>query len=346
MKVYVIAGEVSGDQHAAAFVQKLKLDNVDPILLRGIGGTNLEKEGVEIYKHFQEFAVMGFTEVLSKIFTFKKLINQIVDDIIQFAPDKLLLVDSSGLNMQIAKQIKRRSNIYIQYYIAPKIWAWGEWRAKNIKKFVDELLCILPFEVNYFKNKGIENVKYLKNPTLAAIQNYTFKDIQVAKSANILALLPGSRKQEISHILPTMLAAVNQLKDMQIVIAAAPNIADEFYEQYIKNTAVIMLRNQTWDLLNVAEFAIVTSGTATLETAIIGCPQVVVYKTSALNYFLGKMLIKVKYISLVNLILDKEAVPELIQNECNETSILKAINEKLTAQKKYQSELIDILSLD
>lgn len=322
-KIFVIAGEASGDQHAAAFIEKIRANHPN-IEVTAVGGEALEKVGAKIFLKYNVFAVMGFWEVLKNAKNFKVLINKIVAEILKFQPDVLLLVDSSGLNMRIAKKINAKTNIPIHYYIVPKIWAWGEWRIKNIKKYINYLYCILPFEEDYFRTRGFEKAFYVGNPTLQAIEKFKFESINelAAIQKPLLALLPGSRKQEISKMLPTMLAAGSQMKNTQMVLACSPGIEPQFYQEFIKNHDIKLVTGNTWNLLKMASMAWVTSGTATLETALIGCPQLVCYKTSGISYQMGKRLIKVKYISLVNLILDQLAVAELIQGDFNEQNLI------------------------
>ena len=327
--IYVIVGEASGDLHASNLIRKLKAEN-NQLKFVGMGGANMADSGVELHFDYKAIAIMGFWEVLKQFRKLRGIINTVANDIITVAPDKLLLVDSSGFNLRIAKIIKEKTNIPVHYYIAPKIWAWAEWRIKKIKKRVDYLYCILPFEEAYFRSKGFSNAFYVGNPTVGEIEEYSFSNITLpnhTQHKQVLALLPGSRKQEISRILPTMLKAANQIKDHDYYIAQAPGIATSWYKNLDENIDENQLiKDNTWNLLNQSDRAIVTSGTATLETALIGCPQVVVYKTSPISYFLGKRLVKVKFISLVNLILNRKGVIELIQNEANADIIIKSLN--------------------
>ncbi len=342
--IYVIAGEASGDLHAANLISELRKVN-ETISFRGMGGEKMRAQGADIQFSFKEIAIMGFWEVFKKLKKLKWIMDQVVDDIIASNPDKLLLVDSSGFNLRVAKRIREQSKIEIHYYIAPKIWAWAEWRIKKIKERVDYLYCILPFEEDYFRGKGFKEAYYVGNPTLSEIGSYEYSNIEFGINAHkpVLALLPGSRKQEIERMLPTMMKVAHQLGACHPVIAKAPGIQKEVYyniDPSINETNLI--EGQTWDLLKVADKAIVTSGTATLEAALIGCPQVVVYKTSALSYFLGKRLVKIKFISLVNLILNREAVEELIQSEAEQDQIIAALancTPQRTAKIKSDLEL-------
>lgn len=328
--IYVIAGEVSGDLHAANLVSKLVQSATEKIKFVGMGGPKMERAGVSLHFDYKSIAIMGFWEVLTQAKRLKQVIRMVAEDIEQQRPQSIILVDSSGFNLRLAKQIKKTSNIPIHYYIAPKIWAWGEWRIKKIKKYIDFIYCILPFEQEYFRSKGYQKAYYVGNPTLDEIHSHQFVnlDIRNASTDKILALLPGSRKQEIVRILPTMLEAAKMMDFNKIVVACTDNFDLAFYHQFAQGDhSIQFIFGRTWDLLQSANAALVTSGTATLETALIGCPQVVLYKTSPVSYVIGKRLIKVKYISLVNLILDKPVVIELIQSEANPTKITEATNQ-------------------
>jgi len=343
--IYVIAGEVSGDLHAAHLISQLKERN-NKLTFRGMGGEQLKKQGVELAFSYKEIAIMGFWEVLKKRKQLKKVMAEVVKDIVHSDPEKLLLVDSSGFNLRIAKAVRKKSNIEIHYYIAPKIWAWAEWRIKKIKERVDYLWCILPFEEQYFRKKGFDNAHYVGNPTMQEIEQHSFQTLsEIDLTKPLLVLLPGSRKQEVERILPVMLDVAKRFKDYQSVIAKAPGLTFDFYrtiDPSLKRNQVI--EDKTWDLLKLASKSIVTSGTATLETALIGCPQVVVYKTSSLSYFLGKRLVKIKFISLVNLILNKPVVTELIQAEANVNLITSALRQcSSTASNEIKGQLEDVL---
>lgn len=328
--IYVIAGEASGDLHTANLISDLKKRN-SSLVFRGMGGEKMQAAGVDIKFSYKDIAIMGFWEVFTKRKSLKALMSQVVQDIIDSKPDKLLLVDSSGFNLRIAKRIRAKIKIEIHYYIAPKIWAWAEWRINKIKTCVDYLYCILPFEEPYFRGKGFEKAFYVGNPTVKEIEGYSFKplDLELKEEEKILALLPGSRKQEIDRLLPNMLEAAMKSDFDRIIIAAAQGFDESYYQNYIgeteKNLNIVF--GETWDLLKRANAAVITSGTATLEAALIGCPQVVVYKTSGLSYFLGRRLVKVKYISLVNLILNRLAVKELIQHKANPADINSSLME-------------------
>ena len=317
MKFYIISGEPSGDLHAANLVAEMK--NINPnIKLRAWGGERLKSEGVTLAKHINETSYMGLWNVLLNLNKIKKNIAFCKEDILKFKPDAIVLVDYPGFNLRIAKFAKEQG-IKIFYYISPKVWAWNKSRVSKIKKYVDKLLVIFPFEVDFFKNNGVE-ATYVGNPLLDEIAKENFSFTYQTKKP-IIALLPGSRKQEIEKILPKMLSVVEHYSDFQFVIAATSSFSKDYYQSFIKEKNVAIVFNQTYGLLNKAKFALVTSGTATLETALFKVPQVVCYKTNWLTYFLAKNLIKIKYLSLVNILLDKLAIKELIQGELNSKRI-------------------------
>ena len=325
--IYVIAGEVSGDLHASNLITKLVKKSLEPIRFVGMGGEKMHSVGMDLHFDYKDIAIMGFWEVLKQAKRLKQKIKEVVSDIKSENPDALLLVDSSGFNLRVAKEVKKQTSIPIHYYIAPKIWAWAEWRIKKIKERVDFLYCILPFEEEYFRSKGFGNAFYVGNPTLEEIEAHQFEKVSIElKEGKTLALLPGSRKQEISRILPVMLETAKNLNYENVAIACTDNFNQDFYTQFVgSNENVKLVYGQAWNLLNQSDVALVTSGTATLETALIGCPQIVLYKTSPLSYTLGKKLIKVKHISLVNLILNRGEVVELIQNDVTVNNICKSI---------------------
>lgn len=332
-KIYVIAGEASGDLHGSNLLREIISQNktsVSPMDLniRFWGGDKMaEVTGAAPVKHFKELAFMGFVEVLANLRTILKNIKFCKQDIEEFKPDALLLIDYPGFNLRIAEWAKSRG-IKIYYYISPTVWAWKESRVYKIKKVVDHMFVILPFEKPFYEKFDYE-VEYYGHPLLDAINEYkkTPFDKTLFLSENnldnrpIIAILPGSRKQEIRLKLPVMLNAVKELSNYQIVIAGAPSLDLSYYKEYIDSHSVKILHGKTYDLLNASEAAIVTSGTATLETALLDIPEVVCYKTSSISYGIAKRLIKIKFISLVNLIMDKEVVKELIQHACNEASI-------------------------
>lgn len=336
MKYYIIAGEASGDLHGSNLMKELKkLDNQAEF--RFWGGDLMKIQGGKLVKHFKDLAFMGFIEVIKNLPTILKNINFCKKDILNFQPDKLILIDYPGFNLRIAKFAKKH-NLEIHYYISPQLWAWKSSRIHQIKKNIDKMYVILPFEKKWYANHNYK-VDFVGHPLIDAIENLPkFDENQFKKENNlnekpIIALLPGSRKQEISIMLEQMLVAKNDFSNFQFVIAGAPSIPYEFYEKYITNDVKI-IQNQTYKLLQLAHSALVTSGTATLETALFEVPQVVCYKGSEISYQIGKRLIKhIKFISLVNLILDKEVVKELIQNELNKQNLIQELK-KITNEVK------------
>jgi lipid-A-disaccharide synthase len=321
LKYYLIAGEASGDLHGSNLIKALKKQDKNAEF-RCFGGDLMEQAGAKLVKHYREMAFMGVWEVLLNLRTIKKNMRVCKADILKYCPDVLILIYYAGFNLRIAKYVKP-NEIKVYYYISPKIWFWKQSRIKIIKKYVDKMFSILPFEVDFYKKHNYE-IDYVGNPVLDAIEEKKkdLKDYKTFIAENnledqkILALLPGSRKQEIQRIFPEMLNAAIQFTDYQLVIAGTPAIPLEMYKEYTEglNTKIVM--DKTYNLLHHAKAAIVTSGTATLETALMNTPQVVCYKTSPFSYKIGKLVInvkKVKFFSLVNLILDKEVVKELLQ---------------------------------
>lgn len=322
MKYYIIAGEASGDLHGSNLIKELlKLDTQANI--RAWGGNLMKAAGANIIKHYKDLAFMGFTEVLLNLKTILKNISFCKQDILDFKPDLIVLIDYPGFNLRIA-EFAKINKIKVVYYISPQIWAWKESRIKKIKKNVDEMLVILPFEKEFYKKHNM-NVHFVGHPLIDAIQSYnhnlSFKKTGSLSEKPIIALLPGSRKQEIKRILPIMLEATVEFIDFQLVIAAAPSVEIEFYQKIVNDKKVIIIQNDTYNILSASTAALVTSGTATLETALFGVPQIVCYRGGEISYWLAKQLIKVKYISLVNLIMDKPVVKEMIQDKCNANDI-------------------------
>jgi lipid-A-disaccharide synthase len=348
MKLYIIAGEASGDLHASNLIKSLKKENQE-IEFRCWGGDKMKDEGVFIVKHIKELAFMGFIEVISNIRTILKNIRFCKEDIEEFKPDALILVDYPGFNLRIAEWAKNKG-IKVIYYISPQVWAWKQSRVHKIKRFVDKMFVILPFEKEFYERFDFQ-VEYVGHPLLDAIELYQqsarssdeFRQMNSLDSLPIIAVLPGSRKQEVSVKLPIMLKALADFPAYQFIIAGAPSLDATFYMEIIGNIEanqnVRILYNQTYDLLSASEAAIVTSGTATLETALLEIPEVVCYKGSAISYHIAKRLIKIDYISLVNLIMGKEVVKELIQQDCNPDAIRKELQQIIIGGKKRASIL-------
>jgi lipid-A-disaccharide synthase len=323
MKYYIIAGEASGDLHASNLIKSiLKVDSQAEF--RGFGGDKMKSAGAHIQVHYSKMAYMGAIEVLMNLKHIKENFKICYADILNYKPDAVILVDYAGFNLRIAKFAKE-NNIKTLFYISPKVWAWKKSRIKKIKAFVDQLYLILPFEKEFFISEGYSKVEYVGNPLTDAIAEFKQEKeqsrdefIKTNKLNNkpIVALLAGSRKQEIKLLLPDMLSIIKNYPEYQFVIAGAPSLKPEVYHSHIKNIDVALIMNQTYDLLENATAAIVTSGTATLETALFKVPQVVMYRFHHLSYILFRPFIwlRVKYISLVNLIMDKEVVKECLQH--------------------------------
>lgn len=326
MKYYLVAGEASGDLHGANLMKALKLEDDDAVF-RYFGGDKMQAEGGELVKHYAEMAFMGFTEVVLNLRTIFKNLKKCKEDISSWQPDVLILIDFPGFNLKIA-EFAKENNLKVCYYISPKIWAWNQKRVLKIKKVVDHMFCILPFEVAFYKSWGMD-VDYVGNPLLdeqaAFVADPEFISENELGAQKIIALLPGSRKQEIERLLPVMLSVTDHFPDYQFAIAAAPTFDQQYYQQFIGEKKIKLLFNNTYNLLRHAHAAIVASGTATLETALFKVPQVVVYKGGTISIAIARMLVKIKFISLVNLIVDKKIVTELIQEDCNTEQIHKEL---------------------
>lgn len=325
MKYYIIAGEASGDLHGSNLIKQLHRQdsNAD---IRCWGGDLMEQAGAQVVKHYRDLAFMGFIEVVMNLRTILRNMDFCKKDITAFKPDVLVLIDYPGFNLRIAKWAKKQG-LKVVYYISPQVWAWQESRVKGIKECVDIMLCILPFEQEFY-HKWHYEVEYVGHPLVEVIKaakegppDPPFSD------KPIIAVLPGSRKQEVSVKLPIMLTMAKHFPDYQFVVAQAPSLEDSFLESLTgRHANVSMVKGQTYGLLRQATAALVTSGTATLETALFGVPEVVCYKGSPISYFFAKRLIKVKYISLVNLVMDKLVVKELIQHDLTEANLLKELS--------------------
>lgn len=332
MRYYIISGEASGDLHGSNLM-KAMLEEDPKAEIRFWGGDLMQQVGGTLVKHYKERAFMGFAEVIKNIPTILGFIKFCKEDILNFNPDKIIFIDNSGFNLPIAKWAKAQ-NFKTVYYISPQVWASRSGRVKAIKRDIDEMYVILPF-VKDFYNKHDYNVTFVGHPLLDAISGRPMVNEKQFKEENqlsikpIIALLPGSRKQEIKKLLAVMLKMADKFMDYQFVIAGAPSQDFELYKPFITKDNVKFISNKTYDLLSVSYAAIVTSGTATLETALFKVPEIVCYKTSWLSYQIGKRLIKLKFISLVNLIMDKEVVKELIQDDFNEKNLEKELHKIL-----------------
>ena len=351
MKYYLIVGEASGDLHASRLMQSLI--QYDPEAeFRFFGGDLMAKVGGTRVKHYRELAYMGFVPVLLHLPTIFKNMKMCKEDIMRWKPDAVILVDYPGFNLSIAKFVKKNTSIPVYYYISPKIWAWKEWRIKAIKRDVKEMFSILPFEVAFYEKKHHYKIHYVGNPTAEEVDNFLhvyseskdeFCQRNGLSSKPIIAILAGSRKQEIKDNLPSMLEAARHFDDYQMVVAAAPSITESYYKRFLENSEAKMVKTQTYELLAHATVALVTSGTATLETALLNVPQVVCYETPVpkLIRFAFKHIIKVRFISLVNLIADKEIVQELLADRFSIRNIANELYRILPGQPSRERMLAD-----
>ncbi len=334
MKYYIIAGEASGDLHGSNLMKALVKQDLHA-KFRFWGGDLMQDVNDSLIKHYKDLAFMGFLEVVMNLRTITKNLSFCKQDIEAYKPDVIIFIDYPGFNLRIAKWAKQKG-YKTHYYISPQIWAWKENRIDDIKRDVDQMYVILPFEKKFYEEKHSYPVHFVGHPLIDAISNrnqideYEFRASHELSEKPIIALLPGSRKQEIRKMLSTMLSVVNDFPAYQFVIAGAPSQEYSFYEEFITNPNVYFVSNKTYDLLSVSTAAIVTSGTATLEAALFKVPEVVGYKSSWLSYQIGKRLVKhIKYISLVNLIMDKEVVTELIQDDFNAQNLKKELTKIL-----------------
>lgn len=351
MRIYIISGEASGDLHGSNLLRELKLIKPN-INVRAWGGELLQKQGAEIVKHYKDLAFMGFIEVVKNLRTIFKNIDFCKQDILQFNPDVIVLIDYPGFNLRIAEFAKSRG-YKVVYYISPQVWAWKQSRVHKIRKVVDKMLCILPFEKDFYKRFNFE-VEYVGHPLLDAINQFTqeqtndrilFLNKHQLNNKPIVALLPGSRHQEINIKLEYMCLMAKHFPHYQFVIAGAPSIEKSVYQKYLSDNIKIVF-NDTYQLLCFSNAALVTSGTATLETALFKVPQVVCYKGSAISYHIARQLIKVNYISLVNLIMNREVVKELIQNDLNEENLKLELGKIIedTIERKKMIEDYNLLA--
>ncbi len=341
MKYYLVAGEASGDLHGANLIKALK-EKDSGAEFRYFGGDLMHSEGGELVKHYADMAYMGFAEVAANLPTILKNLRLCKKDIAAWRPDVLVLVDFPGFNLKIARFAKAHG-IMVCYYISPKVWAWNQKRVLKIKRIVDHLFCILPFEVDFYRDWGMA-VDYVGNPLLDAVSafkpNPDFRRQNELSDKKIIALLPGSRKQEIIRLLPEMIAAAENWPDYEFVVAGAPSFDQAYYEEFTSGSGTKVVFGATYDLLHNAHAAVVASGTATLETALFNVPQVVVYKSSAISISIARLVIKVKFISLVNLIMNGEVVKELIQQDCNPQKIGEELN-LILADETYYDQMLN-----
>jgi lipid-A-disaccharide synthase len=327
MNYYLIAGEASGDLHGSNLMKALKQQDAHATF-NYFGGDLMKAEGGSLKMHYSEMAFMGFIEVIANLRTIFQNIKLAKQDILDKKPDVLILIDFPGFNLKMAEFAKKQG-IPVFYYISPKVWAWNQKRVLKIKKIVDRMFCILPFEVDFYKTWGME-VDYVGNPILDAIAlnkaDSHFKNKHGLDERPVIAFLPGSRKQELDRVLPEMLKAVDRFPEFQFAIAGAPSFSEEDYKKYLGHHLIPIIFNDTYNLLLHSKAAVVTSGTATLETALLKIPQVVVYKGNAISIGIARMLVNIKFISLVNLVMDEAVVKELIQEDCSGDKISAEID--------------------
>jgi lipid-A-disaccharide synthase len=340
MKYYLVAGEASGDLHGANLMKALKAK--DPLSeFRFFGGDLMAAQGGTLVKHYSTMAYMGFVEVAANLRTILANMKFCKQDIKAWQPDVLILIDFPGFNLKIAEYAKAQG-LLVCFYISPKVWAWNQKRVLKIKRVVDHLFCILPFEVDFYQKWDMK-VDYVGNPLLDAVTAFTpnphFLQQHQLNSKKIIALLPGSRKQEISRLLPEMEKAAARFPEYQFVVAGAPSFEAAYYQQYLTGANILVAFNATYDLLYHAQAAVVASGTAVLETALFDVPQVAVYKANWIMVAAARMFLKIKYITLVNLIMDKLVVKELIQEECNPDAISQEL-ESLLHNNNYRSQML------
>lgn len=343
MKYYIIAGEASGDLHASNLMYEISKKD-QKAEFRCWGGDRMKEKGGEIVKHYRDLDFMGFVEVIANLKTIFRNIRFCKEDILQYAPDVLILVDYPGFNLRIA-EFASTNNIKVMYYISPQVWAWKKGRVKKIRRLVDKMMVILPFEKEFYSTYNYD-VDFVGHPLLDAIENFPFTAKDQFVNDNqldgrpLISLMPGSRKQEISRMLKIMLQLVPIFRDYHFLIGAAPSVDDNFYYRITTGYDVKLIRGQTYNMLNHSDAALVTSGTATLETALIGVPEVVCYKGNPVSFFIARQLVNVKFISLVNLIMGRELVKELIQNDLRIVNLKNELNSLLFDQR-YRNGILE-----
>ena len=346
MKYYLIAGERSGDLHGSNLIKALR--QRDPqAQIRCWGGDAMEAAGGKLVVHYRDTAFMGFWEVFKNLLTIRRLLRQCQEDITRFQPDALVLIDYPGFNLRIAKYAHEQG-LRVFYYISPKLWAWNPSRAKKIKATVDHMYVILPFEEEFYRQYDYE-VQYVGNPLFDAIRDFTpsseFETQYLTDGRPLIALLPGSRQQEISLMIEMMLTVADQFPEYHFAVAAVDNVPASFYEAAQQHPAVSVITGRTYDILHHARAAVVTSGTATLETALFEVPQIVTYRMSPITYQIARWVIRVPYISLVNLIADREVVPELIQHDFNAERIAELLPTLAESSPTRDQQLADYHSI-
>ena len=347
MRYFLIAGEASGDLQGADLMAGLR--KKDPYaVFRYFGGDYMQEQGGALIKHYKELDFMGFKEVVANL---NQVFNNLRDckrEILHFKPDVVILIDYPGFNLRIAKYAKKKG-FRVNYYISPKIWAWKESRIKKIKKYVDRMFVILPFEVDYYQKfnfpvtyEGHPHIDMIRRRVMSNKELTDFREANNISEQPVIALLPGSRKQELDKVLPVMMSVVDQYPDHQFLIAATSHISMDYYRELTPDhERVKIIPGKTYEILQIAKAALVTSGTATLETALFGVPQVVCYKTSPLSYQIGKLLIDISFISLVNLIMEKEVVKEFIQNDLNPNRLKNELD-ALLYDEDYKNQILKL----
>ena len=347
MTYYFIAGERSGDLHGANLIRAIRHYDADAHC-RAYGGEQMEAAGATLVRHYRDMAFMGFWEVAKNLGTIRRIMRECQADLLAHRPDALILIDYAGFNLRMARFAKQHG-IRVFYYISPKVWAWNQRRALKIKASVDRLFTILPFETEFFAKYDYQ-VDYVGNPLLDALvafqPNPTFRATLNVDDRPVVGLLPGSRRQEITSILPTMLAATRQFPDCQFVVGTVSNLPDTLYDSFLTDYPdVLRVSDAAYDLLHISTAALVTSGTATLETALLNVPQVVCYKTTGVTYAIAKRLIAVPFISLVNLIADHEVVKELIQNDLTADRVAAELRAILPGSPQRDRQLTDYVDI-
>jgi lipid-A-disaccharide synthase len=340
----IIAGEVSGDMHGAALIHELKKLNHD-LAICGIGGNLMKNEGAYLLYHLNRMAFLGFIEVVKHIPFVKQVQAELIDMVLGRNIDTIVLIDYPGFNLNIAEKLKSL-NVKIIYYISPQIWAWGQNRVKKIKRLVDKMIVVFPFEKEIYENAGV-NVEYVGHPLMEIISDHKYLDkaelfgeYNLDPTKDVLLVMPGSRKQEVEKIFPECIKAAEKIGNefsLQVVVSASQNIGERFLFKLTKKKNFTVIRNHTHDLMKYSKFGIIKSGTSTLEAAVFQLPMVIVYKTSGLTYFIGKKLIKIKNIGMANIILNEQIVPELIQHDVSQKMIYEKSKEILSNPDRYNS---------
>jgi lipid-A-disaccharide synthase len=343
MRYYLIAGERSGDLHGSNLIKALKKYDTSAAF-KGFGGDYMKEAGLDLTVHYQELAFMGLKEFFLNLRKISAYIKKCKNDILTYKPDVVILIDYAGFNRRIGAFCKTQG-IKVFYYISPKVWAWRQNRAWALKKTIDRMFVILPFEKDFFKQKVNWEVDYVGNPVLDAVKSFkrdeNFKSrYNLPTTKKWVALLPGSRAQELRYILPVMAEVIENNPDIHFGVATVSNLDRALYKPFSQFTNVSFIEEATYDLLSIAQAAVVTSGTATLETCLFNVPQVVVYKTSSLNYFIGKQVVKVPFISLVNLVAGRQVVRELLQEECTAQTVSQELG-KLLNDVSYRNTVIE-----